>query len=222
MLKEKDIIVLYRDKQYSSIYIGKLFKVSHKTILRYLRVHNIRIRPRNLSTRLAKNIIGKIFGRLTVLKYDKNTRYICKCKCGTIKSIRRDALINARTLSCGCYNTDIHNKPKIWDFVRKYQRTKIATSYANYKYGAKRRILNFTLSIKDFVQLISDKCYYCGETSKKGFNGIDRKDNYKGYTLKNSVSCCDICNHAKYTMSKTQFLNKVKKIYNCSITDKKK
>ena len=39
----------------------------------------------------------------------------------------------------------------------------------------------------------------------------------KGYIEKNIVSCCDICNHAKHILSKTKFLNHIKKIYDYSI-----
>jgi hypothetical protein len=36
-------------------------------------------------------------------------------------------------------------------------------------------------------------------------NGIDRKDNSKGYTIDNVVSCCFICNKGKWTQSVGEF-----------------
>lgn len=57
---------------------------------------------------IKNNNIGKRFGKLTILSYDengstkKNTRYICKCDCGTVKSIQWSNLKSGCTTSCGC------------------------------------------------------------------------------------------------------------------------
>lgn len=52
------------------------------------------------------DLTGKRFGRLTVIGVDDNqsrkTYYICKCDCGNIKTIRADALVAGKTISCGC------------------------------------------------------------------------------------------------------------------------
>ena len=54
------------------------------------------------------DLTGKTFGYWTVLKKDvpqhgkQNSRWICKCKCGCIKSVMRFTLINGRSQSCGC------------------------------------------------------------------------------------------------------------------------
>ncbi len=57
-----------------------------------------------------KDLIGKVFNRLTVLKFDKiikqgrasHVYWICKCVCGTLVSISREHLISGNTRSCGC------------------------------------------------------------------------------------------------------------------------
>ena len=63
------------------------------------------------------DLVGEKFGRLTVLEKDNSKKgrkayWICKCDCGTIKSIRGDCL--GSTVSCGCYNREknvgTHNK----------------------------------------------------------------------------------------------------------------
>lgn len=60
-----------------------------------------------------KNIIGKQFGELTVLSFDKkvyskggNPRlyYVCRCSCGIEKSIDGASLRNGHTISCGHIN----------------------------------------------------------------------------------------------------------------------
>ena len=48
------------------------------------------------------------------------------------------------------------------------------------------------------------------------YNGIDRKNNGKGYTEDNIVSCCKQCNFAKRNMSYKEFkfwINKLVKFY---------
>lgn len=49
-------------------------------------------------------MIGMKFGHLTVIGIDDKERYrlICKCDCGTVKSIRKSGLISGETKSCGC------------------------------------------------------------------------------------------------------------------------
>ena len=63
-----------------------------------------------------KSMIGKQYGYLTVIGYDKEatlshgltqhkTYWLCKCRCGNIVSVRRqhlEGLFHARTISCGC------------------------------------------------------------------------------------------------------------------------
>jgi len=53
------------------------------------------------------NLTGQKFGRLTVLNQDillkkASLNWMCKCECGTIKSIDGWNLRSGKTLSCGC------------------------------------------------------------------------------------------------------------------------
>lgn len=60
------------------------------------------------------DIIGKKFGRLTVLEKLPNIRagkkmcsvYRCKCDCGNIKIVLRNNLMSGNTKSCGCLSKD--------------------------------------------------------------------------------------------------------------------
>lgn len=62
--------------------------------------------------RRAGNLIGKKFGRLTVIRkvgVDKNNfvYWECKCDCGNIKVIRGTSLKRGLTKSCGCLQKEI-------------------------------------------------------------------------------------------------------------------
>ncbi len=57
-------------------------------------------------------MIGKVFGRWTVIKYDhkdkySNKYYLCRCKCGIEKIVFRGGLISGDSKSCGCYNIEV-------------------------------------------------------------------------------------------------------------------
>lgn len=77
------------------------------------------------------DIVGKEFGKLTVLKYShsipcKSKRgyfhyYSCKCQCGNIKLVERSNLLSRKTKSCGCstYETNIK---RLYKHGKRYSR----------------------------------------------------------------------------------------------------
>ena len=67
---------------------------------------------------------------------------------------------------------------------------------------AKRKNFYFDLSIEEFEKLVSSNCDYCGKIPSQKYhnilyNGIDRKDNSRGYENFNCVPCCWSCNSTK-------------------------
>jgi len=57
------------------------------------------------------DMTGKRFGRWVVIKRGKtdkhnNTRWICECSCGEVRSVRADDLRSGKSISCGCYSND--------------------------------------------------------------------------------------------------------------------
>ena len=82
-----------------------------------------------------------------------------------------------------------------------------------YKYNAKARNLLWELTDKQFYNLVTKECHYCGERSKQ-YNGIDRIDPSKGYTINNCVSCCSWCNTMKLDYSIEDFIHHITAIYN--------
>jgi hypothetical protein len=52
---------------------------------------------------------GKVFGRLTVLHRSTQSgrpKWVCKCSCGTMTTVRSDHLRSGCTTSCGCLNLE--------------------------------------------------------------------------------------------------------------------
>ena len=114
--------------------------------------------------------------------------------------------------------------------------------YAVYKYSARLKKLSFHLSIEEFKQLCSKNCYYCGAAPREfykyynnlhkiadrkkhkideeyakstiiKYNGIDRMDSNIGYIIENCVPCCTIHNYMKSKLTKKEFLDNVKQVY---------
>ena len=61
------------------------------------------------------DLTGRRFERLLVLRRDtestkKEPYWICKCDCGTIKSIAGTSLREGRTKSCGCLNNEMRSE----------------------------------------------------------------------------------------------------------------
>ena len=82
--------------------------------------------------------------------------------------------------------------------------------YSNYKSIAKRRNIEFNLTLEQFSELWNKRCHYCG-TDINGI-GVDRVDNTIGYNVNNIVPCCAWCNKMKLVATKEDFINHCKKI----------
>ena len=85
-------------------------------------------------------------------------------------------------------------------------------NYNVYKRSASLKNLEFELTYEDYLCIVENNCNYCGIVQDKGFNGIDRKDQMKGYILDNCVSCCKICNYMKGSTSDEVFIKRVEHI----------
>ena len=142
------------------------------------------------------DLIEQKFGRLTVTERSYpngkwGLRWLCKCECGAEKIVTGDNLRSGYTKSCGCLSR-LDPGPGI---------ASMRGVLGIYKRIAKNRSLKFELTEKQFFELAQKDCYYCGAKpsninktkSNNGeyvYNGLDRIDNTKGYTIDNVVSCC--------------------------------
>ena len=88
----------------------------------------------------------------------------------------------------------------------------IKIHYSNYKRSANDKNLEFGLSSDVFDEIVKAPCYYCGTIQDKGFNGIDRQNSEIGYVVDNCVSCCQMCNYMKASLSVDAFLGRVEHI----------
>lgn len=162
------------------------------------------------------NETGHKYGKLTVISRAENRRTVaywkCRCDCGNESEVKGSHLRRGSTESCGCQMGG--TLPKGLAGLR--------SRYANYKLKARNRNLSWELDEFQFIHLTQELCYYCGsppsnlERNHNGifiYNGLDRIDNQKGYTLNNTVPCCSYCNLMKREMSIEEWINHMKKIF---------
>lgn len=162
---------------------------------------------------------GTRFGRLVIIKvFKKFASYYAEtvCDCGTKKIVYLGNITQGRTKSCGCLNIENICMPKPDRCLQKGEASFNAL-YRKYSYKARKRKLDFSLTRQQFRTLITKDCFYCNKQPSNIlsrdtyngdfiYNGIDRVNNTKGYTLENCVTCCFECNRAKGTLSYNQFI----------------
>ena len=102
--------------------------------------------------------------------------------------------------------------PEKCEKSNKERNDNINYHFVTYKRSAESKNLDFILTKGDFMGLVETKCYYCDTMQEKKFNGIDRLDSSKGYSLDNCVSCCEMCNFMKGCLGPTIFINRIEHI----------
>lgn len=124
------------------------------------------------------DLIGKRFGRLVVVafdKYERNAaRWLCKCDCGNIVSVRTGHLRGGRTNSCGCLREERHTG------------TAFVSKWAN-----------------DNKKIFEGTCVKCGSTKCIHSHHILPRSKYPQYvnSYANGITLCYRCHmklHQKY------------------------
>lgn len=171
--------------------------------------------------------IGQIINGKIIIDHagmDKHGQSLYKyeCSCGNI----------ATTYIYSIKKFNTCNKCKITR-LSKFNNKELAIkrAYNNYRHSAKRKNLQFDLTLEEFVKLTSSNCHYCyaepKSISKRAYNnkvtlsnednyiynGLGRVDSSKGYAKTNIVTCCVKCNKAKLDMSIKEFKEHIIKIY---------
>lgn len=89
-----------------------------------------------------KDITGERFGRLTVISRDvahkgKNSRWLCECDCGNIKTFDKSDLSRGCTKSCGCLAKELTTLRSLKDLTgRKFGKLTVLRRGADKGAGA--------------------------------------------------------------------------------------
>lgn len=155
---------------------------------------------------------GQRFGRLVLVelsRIDERHRkfFLCRCDCGQHKVIQASLMSSGNTKSCGCLQGEVKRAKR-----RPDNHSEVTAIILGYQRHALKRGFDFLLSRDHIDKIIRQDCKYCGsppanfKTTKNStapfpYNGIDRVDPKKHYTVDNVVPCCSICNNAKSNLS---------------------
>lgn len=160
-------------------------------------------------------MIGKKFGRLTVLRIFKDRypcgisarRAFCYCECGEYTSPTKEKIKKGETKSCRCLSKEAASeKNKL-----PYGEASFNETYRSYERAAQNRGYEFSISKDLFKEIITKPCFYCGDSlgnesrnrNNNGtfnYTGINCYDNTKGYIETNIVPCCTTCNRIKMAL----------------------
>lgn len=173
----------------------------------------------------AKTMIGKTVGHYKILEFsdlvkrdsNKKVDIFFKVQCIHCGSIKEREL----------YSESNWNRYETCPDCPRRTDTYYDIRYKEYQSSAKSRNKSWNLTLEDFIKISTGNCIYCGQhatiQSRKQsgcknslsdyFNGIDRIDSSKGYSVDNCVPCCSYCNMMKMHYSKEDFLKQVEKIY---------
>ena len=172
-----------------------------------------------------EDLTGRRFDKLTVIEHaghDKTNIVLwrCRCDCGNIRIKRRSQLTSSGPVNCGCTGKPL---PRL----DSQQRAFVNILITKYKNSARNRHITYDLSYRQAELLFTSNCSYCGASPYKQlltvknetwrdkflYSGIDRIDSSLGYTVTNSVSCCEQCNYSKLDHTVQEFMQHIDHMY---------
>lgn len=182
----------------------------------------------------AIDLTGQVFGSVTVLaKVPINGKRVaqwkCVCACGKEITVSSQKLRRGHVRSCGCHRRDnmrLTQEQQAVRLIASRTDTEIAVRrlMTEYRGGAKKRGLAFSLTEAAVTALVLTPCHYCGVEPFAGYtprarqrrkvllNGIDRLDSKLGYMEGNVVSCCKHCNKAKLDRSAEAYIEHCRRV----------
>lgn len=165
---------------------------------------------------------------------DGNRQWVAQClSCGKLLICSsRTSCLNQTCIGCTAGG-------RTWGrpsdaILSRGKETTCTTWYVQHKRNGIMRSGEY-LTREEWWEVVSKPCYYCGEIEIRNkyknvksrlkiqkykeyydvqMNGVDRRDNTKGYTPENSISCCKNCNLMKRCMSEDEFIKHCERIVN--------
>lgn len=173
-----------------------------------------------------KDISNIRFGFLIALRYvpqkgSDGAIWECVCDCGNSCKVNSHALRRGKTKSCGCKKGHLVSL----SLRKEPGESNRRQLYNTYRNQAKIRSYMFDLSFEEFVNLISQNCFYCNKSPQQQivkssidgeyillYNGIDRINNDFGYQADNVIAACGQCNIAKKNYSFNEFVDWINRV----------
>lgn len=127
-------------------------------------------------------MVGRVFGRLTVVSRHSSgpTRWTCKCECGAVTHPRQESLRSGHTTSCGCsrglttHGMTGHELYRTW--ARMKSRCLCPTDGDFHRYGA-RGISVCARWVESFASFVTDMGPR--PSTRHSLDRIDNSGNYE-------------------------------------------
>ena len=139
---------------------------------------------------MIKDLTNRRFGKLVVIRYFGNAKWLCKCDCGNETVVRSDYLKNGHTKSCGCIHKKYGGKVRTDRLYRVYRgmiqrTTNLRVDKHNHTYIEKgiKVCAEWLNDFNDFKKWALENGYDYSKTSNE--QTIDRINNDKGYSPDN-------------------------------------
>lgn len=97
------------------------------------------------------------------------------------------------------------------------RKRNIQKHYTEYKKGSSVRNIWFELTLDEFKVLVEQPCFYCNTYNNNEVIGIDRLYSDLGYSIKNCVTACKLCNMMKNDLDPMLFVEHIQKVSNNKI-----
>lgn len=141
-----------------------------------------------------KDLSGKNFGRLTVIKFLRIEKHraiwLCKCECGNLTEVTTSRLTSGNTKSCGClqkecaiesHKTHGQYQSRLYRIWGSMKRRCYNKNYKRYKDYGSRGIVVCQEWLEDFMSFYN----WAMDNGYRDDLTIDRIDNNKGYSPNN-------------------------------------
>jgi hypothetical protein len=119
------------------------------------------------------------------------------------------------------HNNEVHKKWKEsnHEHASTWSRTSVNTRLDSIKRSAQKRGITWELDDESAKKMLVRPCVYCNFINLSvRVNGIDRMDSRGPYSERNCVPCCKDCNYMKCNYDPKTFIERCKKISECSYT----
>jgi len=195
--------------------IARRYNTTVKTVNAYMDKHGIDKRTRWERVRANEGLVGRVFGRLTVIRLagtDKHqkSKWICSCVCGKRLSVNRSSLIRNLTLSCGCFKSELARRGGYQEISASFWR-RLVTSAAERGYAfslTKEYIWNLYEAQGRKCALTGVPVDFCPDSNhpEKQTASVDRIDSHKDYVPGNIQILSKMVNLAKSWFDQEGFI----------------
>jgi hypothetical protein len=144
------------------------------------------------------DLTGQVFGRLTVVTYERRIVWVCRCECGATTILSGTKLTSGHTRSCGCLRpkgpgtgnrrthggsrTDVY---RIWEMMRQRCSNPKNKNFMNYG-GRGIYVCDRWLGDSGFANFVTDMGPRpAGKNGKFAAYSIDRVNNDGPYSPEN-------------------------------------